>query len=624
MKKRTLGRIAAIGLAGLTAIPAVAIAASADISINDSVKDKETNLPIMSGTAYKFSWQIRKINYAFSLTSATNVLIQNQTVTEPTESDFVGTTRTPLKAVKYYGYSVNASSLLDTTKANVENENAIFNKTLAQWQAYEYYMQNGAATPGKEVPAKKLADGTSVRYYWNGQAGQWESDATGTWALYAPAPGNPAAVKYEYVAQPTRTEIGVATLASEIGTKYVTYDTSNEIKKSENGVSGANYVLGSTTSATTDPTITGSTIVPAGYRYASALSYTCDGVVWYPNLAALYAARGAGANYYTKSPTYAYSSARCYFDPTDGNYYTATEVTNYLRTSAVYVTGTAAATTENAVYRVNGLYYYTWSSAYAAAGYNANLVTYDHSYTTTGNFFSRYTGQFYSTYSAALNASRNNSSYVIALNSSASTSTDYLDPYYLYFMNMGGTSSNKNSLGGSAVKIGNKSGWSNVRSQIRSAKSGATLNVSLNGEVSIPEEILTALDGKNVNVNFTLKNGAVISMNGQDISSPKDINVAVTYNTKNVPSGLVKKATSVNNSLSTSQISISSNTFGGQVGVTVKYSTNRAGCTAKIYRYNSSRNSLQLVDKSTVGSNGKVKFDGMTQGGDFVIVLFED
>ncbi|MDE5859108.1 MAG: hypothetical protein K2H23_01760, partial [Oscillospiraceae bacterium] len=61
--------------------------------------------------------------------------------------------------------------------------------------------------------------------------------------------------------------------------------------------------------------------------------------------------------------------------------------------------------------------------------------------------------------------------------------------------------------------------------------------------------------------------------------------------------------------------------FGSSADVTVKFATKRAGCTARLYRYNSDRNSLSLVDKSTVNSSGKCTFDGVTKGGDYVIVL---
>ena len=112
-----------------------------------------------------------------------------------------------------------------------------------------------------------------------------------------------------------------------------------------------------------------------------------------------------------------------------------------------------------------------------------------------------------------------------------------------------------------------------------------------------------------------------MTFNGRDISNPKDVNVAVTYNTKNISSSLVNKAKKVNKAVSSSQISVSNNTFGGTASLTVKFSSNRAGYTAKIYRYNSSKNSLQLVDTSRVSSSGKVTFDKVTQGGNYVIVL---
>ncbi len=640
MKKRTFGRIAAVGLAGLTAIPAISIVASADVTITAN-KNKEGHT-IITGSAWKVHWSIRQTTHNYTV-NPNGTLSDSPTFMTARDpgGNALSVGNYSLEDTQYWMYKDNGASIPDSVKATVDSYNALFNNYKADLEEYAWYAScQPGGTNYMNAETSKTIDG--VQYFYGKYTAEGVHDvATGTWGFVTANPAAPGTyvtaqlslskpnytyIEYAFIDNASNSSISLSSLASEIGTSYVTLN-GNRIVASSSGVAGSYVISGSSsgTSTNTGNTSYGTYDLPAGYLYSDSKSYSVDGVTWYPNLAALRAVWGSGVPVSTHIPNPAYSSTYCCFNPVDGNYYTIAQVnTGSLPYARQVSYGATTSNTEYAVYRVdNGYYYHTWSSAYAAAGNDASRITLVRNYTSAGNYFSRVTGSFYNYYEDALYASRNNSSLVVTVNGS-SYGSYYDDPYYYYFLYGNSGSSSSSSLGGSSVKIGNRSGWSNVRSSIRSAKSGASLSVTMNGETSIPEEILTALDGKNVDVNFKLKNGAVVTINGQDISTPKDINVAVTYNTKNVPSGLVKKATSVNNSLSTSQISVSSNTFGGKIGVTVKYSANRAGCTAKIYRYNSSRNSLQLVDTSTVSSSGKVAFDGMAQGGDFVIVLFKN
>ena len=620
MKKKTFGRIAAVGLAGLTAVPAVAIVASADVTVNAD--------NVMSGIAYCVEWTVRKdtTQYTANESTVAGKVQVDFTPAVPTQefvavstaiTDGDGFTYTLPDSQKiYYGFNSSATAVQTQTRnaATTANNNNSANYTEWQnkWKDY-VWLSNLSDT-------EKAKLGDTIK-----QTPNAKQPVTANTTAAGIKPSESTFDRITYTANVTITNKSMKNLADEIG-------TAGKVAMS-NGVidSGSTYTLdvnntnaGTTGSTGTNGTVYGQYDIPAGYRYASATSYySYEMQTYYPNLPALRAAVGyQTTNYSAHTPSPAYSTANCYFDPASGNYYTlAQKNANY--PLAVYVTSGSSTSTENAIYRVNGLYYYTWSSAYAAAGNNADNVTYIGTYTVTGNYFSRLTGNFYSTYSAALAASGSNGAYVVTLGGSYyGDYYDYLDPYYYYFMQKNnGSSSSSSSLGGSSVTIGNKSGWTNVRTSIRNASVGTTLNVSMGNETYIPEEILSALSGKNVDVNFTLKNGAVISFNGRDISNPKDVNVNVAYNTKNISSSLVNKAKSVNNAVTSSQINISSNTFGGTASLTVKFSTNRSGYTAKIYRYNSSRNSLQLVDTSRVASTGKVTFDKVTQGGDYVIVL---
>ena len=145
----------------------------------------------------------------------------------------------------------------------------------------------------------------------------------------------------------------------------------------------------------------------------------------------------------------------------------------------------------------------------------------------------------------------------------------------------------------------------------------------MNDETTVPASVLAAIKGRNVTVKFVLDNGATFTVNGKDVTSAKNVDIDVTYNTKSISKKLIQTAYSKNDAVSSAQLSIDAASLGFNSDLTVKFSSKRAGYKAKIYRYNASRNSLVLVDTATVGSNGKTTFDNITKGGEFVVVLYK-
>lgn len=196
----------------------------------------------------------------------------------------------------------------------------------------------------------------------------------------------------------------------------------------------------------------------------------------------------------------------------------------------------------------------------------------------------------------------------------------YNNPYgYLYGYNYGyGTTTAVKDT--SNVTIGNYKGWTYVTRTINSARAGASYTVKMNTETEIPSNVLKALYGKNVTVNFKFNSGATLSIKGTDMVSTSAINTNIRY-VKNVPSALVKKAVKSNSGVSSAQFSVSGGSLGSTASVTVKFNTNRSGCTATLYRYNASANSLSKVSTSTVKSNGYCTLGNVAQGGEYVIVL---
>ncbi len=432
----------------------------------------------------------------------------------------------------------------------------------------------------------------------------------------------------------TATKVSVTTVYSG-KTIYLNTDGSITTTKPSDNATGYK-VAGSSTSTSTGTTTTGA-IIPTSDRYASSTMYKGSNGMWYPNLASLKAATGSST--YTETKSSNYSSVYCYFNPYYGTYESvSTDFNVYIPTTVATTT-----TTTTAIYSVNGVYYYTYSSAYAAANGNTSLIR---TYTniSSGQYFSKVTGAFYSTYSAALVASNNNPDLVINTGYYYNDYYDYYDyyynnylygyngyygnyygsysdPYYYYFWNKNNSTSS--SSDSTTATLGNMKGWTTVAKYLKKASTGKTYTIDMNKETTVPSSVLSAIKGRKITLKFVLDNGVTYTVDGREVTTAKDVNLNTRYNTNNISKKLIKAAYKKNDAVSSAQISVSEGSLGFTSEITVKFSSKRAGYKAKIYRYNSAKNSLQLVDTAKISSNGNCTFDKITKGGDFVIVLYK-
>lgn len=624
MKKKNLGRVAALGIAAITAVPAFGITASADVSYGVGVGANATAMYI-SGTAYRQTWLVQKevTDYWFwvetNTSSGAATLRSDTGVSAPqvlasadamtVTYDAVQVTPTTVITVgagcgtgnSYYTTQKAANDAVKDIKTAITESSRVSSADVSaartMWQEYVNFLnlKNSAKTAFDQGKTEYRTSFKGIPLIMEGSYGDFYkyTVTNGTVAktdvydvaepTVATATSHMSKTIYSFALAPNATPVTMQQLSDALGPMVDI--TNGVITGSSSGAYYINTTGGSTTTTTTTPTTTTATAtyyVPAGYRYASDVSYySPDTLSYYPNLEALRAAVGyTTTNYSTKTPATKYSSATPYFDPVTGEYVSSTSGSSY----AISVTSGT----------VSGNYYYSYT-----------------------------TGRYYATYSEALNASGGDASKVVYVGSSAASTTNYNDPYWYYFNYMkNNNNNNSSSSSSSSVSINGKSGWSAVSSSVKNAGSGASLTVAMNGEDVVPSSVTSAMQGKNVDVNFKLSNGAVVTINGKDIDTAKSIDVSTTYNTKNVPTKLVQKAGTVNNGVMTAQISVGSGaSLGASADVTVKFSASRAGTTAKLYRYDSSKNSLKLVDTSKVSTTGKCTFDGVTKGGDFVVVL---
>lgn len=421
------------------------------------------------------------------------------------------------------------------------------------------------------------------------------------------------------------------TVNSIFGNGTVIYVSPNgEITR--NNTAGDKYTVSGSSSGTSSGT-SSSNGVSYPYQSTTYKVYYGSNGKWYPNLGSLYA---AGATYVSeKNSGYNATSGYIYFNVVDG-YYTNTpsdQTVTIVGTSTAYDNYNHHDYDTYDVYRVNGTYYPTLSAALAAAANNYSLITKvaDYSRPQT-NYFSKTTGKYYSTYSAALAASGNSASNVHVFNYYSDNYYNgyydgyyygYGDPYYYYWLQKQNSKDDTTSTSNdtTTATVGNRKGWTAISKYLSSLKNGSSVSVSMNYETTIPSTVTSAIKGRNITVKFVLKNGVVFTINGNDISTASSIDIDTTYNTSMIPTKLIKAAYKKNDAVSNAQITISNGSFGADADVTVKFATKRAGCTAKLYRYNSAKETLSLVSTAKVQSTGKCTFGDVDKGGNFVIIL---
>lgn len=587
MNKKRLGGIAALSLAAITAVPTFSIVASADFSYSlTSVWQAPTGYGADGKpTGYKYydskANADKAIEALVTAQGGSDGKIEINTGSTDDDGNPIKITVKPASASVDPTYAVKKGG-----KYNVDPDTGEITESASGQYTYEGGSSSSTTTPGtNQPPENPPSNGTTTT------PGDYNATYTSTYRYYSSATGRFYSTYDDAVAAGGRVDICTRSSSTTYSSAYPYYYNGRYYQTwADAWISSgynASYVGNYTNGYIYDKSHSGSTTYPYYSSYT-----TC----WYKTWS------DAVADTQYSFPSLSYSSVTAAIS----NRYTDDYSTTYSSTYSWYSSYTKR-------------YYRTYADALAVSP-NASYVTQvdassSTTYSSSYTWYSSYTRRYYQTYSAALAASNNNASYVRQVTSNA-----YTDPYYYYYYGLGYTTTTT-TKDTSTVTIGNSKGWTSVIRTINSARSGASYTVNMKTETEIPSNVLTALKGKNVTINFKFSNGAIFTLNGNDISSTTAISPVIRYGSTSIPSSLKKKAVKANDGVSSSQFTINGSSFGASASVTVKFNTKRAGCTAKLYRYNAAANTLSLVSRSTVQSNGQCKFSDVKQGGEYIVVL---
>lgn len=166
--------------------------------------------------------------------------------------------------------------------------------------------------------------------------------------------------------------------------------------------------------------------------------------------------------------------------------------------------------------------------------------------------------------------------------------------------------------------------YTEVVDEIANAQPGETIVVPVHaGATVIPKEVFEAAQGKDVVLKFQLDNGVVWIVNGKNIKTPKDVDVDVTLNTKNVPESAIN---AIGDDKAKYQLQISlayEGDFGMGVTLSIPLGDAAVGYFANLYYYNPTTGQLEFVDSYKVGADGNAILD-FTHASDYVIVVSEN
>lgn len=346
----------------------------------------------------------------------------------------------------------------------------------------------------------------------------------------------------------------------------------------------------------------GITNIAADYYYNANYNYVSDTIYgitngtntyYYPNYTYAYAAMQNNTDYYIiTSRASTHSTAAQYFCFIDGCYYSSAATSLYpnntTQMSGISSSSTQYYTSNGNVYKTDGSYVGT----VAAAGYS-----------TKNTWFCTSDGKFYST------AQSDKKGYYVT-NTSA---VDTTDPSYQYWAMRLAQLQKEQAEKEQAEK-------DNATSTNKTNISNKTDDVIYKMASYVSAETLAKARANKDNICIVTNNRARWNINGSSVETARDVNLNVTYNTKNIPDAFKKVV--CQNVTSTSQITVGENIdFGFTGALTIKFKANREGFNAKLYRYDSSKCTLTLVSTSVVTESGYVTFATVSHGGDYLITL---
>ncbi|MGN1136122.1 MAG: hypothetical protein ACI4SF_07875 [Oscillospiraceae bacterium] len=162
-----------------------------------------------------------------------------------------------------------------------------------------------------------------------------------------------------------------------------------------------------------------------------------------------------------------------------------------------------------------------------------------------------------------------------------------------------------------------KVGWGGVSDKIKDTPDGGVVDVDMNGQTKLPQEILSDISGRDIDLILDMGDGITWTINGNDVTDPNDIDFGVDINTSDIPADVINNVTGEKNTI---QISLKHNgEFGFTATLTIDLGASNNGFYANLFYYNPETGKLEFVDYSKIdGGKADLVF---THASDWAIVI---
>ncbi|MDY2848471.1 MAG: YDG domain-containing protein, partial [Oscillospiraceae bacterium] len=183
-----------------------------------------------------------------------------------------------------------------------------------------------------------------------------------------------------------------------------------------------------------------------------------------------------------------------------------------------------------------------------------------------------------------------------------------------------GTGSTPSSASGPSVSGSGQKGWDSVSETIESTPEGGSVTINMNGTITLPKSVLSEIAGKDIDLVLKLNNGFEWSINGKDVTDPKNINLGANMNADNIPDTAIDTLSEGNPSI---QFSLKySGDFGFVASISVPVGAKYNGKTANLFYYNPKTKALEYVSCAAI-SDGKAELD-FSHASDWAIVITDE
>ncbi|MBQ7793279.1 MAG: chitobiase/beta-hexosaminidase C-terminal domain-containing protein, partial [Clostridia bacterium] len=165
-----------------------------------------------------------------------------------------------------------------------------------------------------------------------------------------------------------------------------------------------------------------------------------------------------------------------------------------------------------------------------------------------------------------------------------------------------------------------KTGWDAILDAIKNASDGDTIVVDMNGTTELPKYITKEMKDRNIYLVLEMDNGFSWTINGLDVTNPKNVDMGVKKGTKNIPVDVINSITGESYTI---QLSLEHNgDFGFTAVLTVDLGKKNNGLYANLFWYYEKGDELVIVDFDEI-QNGKAELM-FTHASDWAVVIDDE